>query len=76
MQLIKVYSQLHSEVQQLLFKVNQARYQTLTFTDALLYNDLGERKQKVIVLTEEFFIVSVWLLLSVDLGSTQHLSGR
>jgi|LauGreDrversion4_2_1035121.scaffolds.fasta_scaffold382952_1 hypothetical protein len=76
MQLIKVYSQLHSEVQQLLFKVNQARYQTLTFTDALLYNDLGERKQKVIVLTEEFFIVSFWLLLSVDLGSTQHLSGR
>ena len=57
-QLIKIYNQLHAEVQQMLNKVDKGRYQTLTFLDAFLYNDLGERKQKVIILTNELLIVS------------------
>ena len=43
----------------MLNKVDKGRYQTLTFLDAFLYTDLGERKQKVIILTDELLIVSI-----------------
>lgn len=58
LQLIKIYNQLHAEVLQMLCKADKGRYSTTTFLDAILYNDLGERKQKVIIMTEELFLVT------------------
>jgi len=58
LQLIRGYNEFHAEVLHELVKVEKGRYSQLNFLDALLYNELSERKQKVIILTEEYFLVS------------------
>lgn len=57
-QLVKAYNELHAEVTHNLRKMDKKRYASLTFLDAMIYNELGERKQKVVVLTEELLLVS------------------
>jgi hypothetical protein len=39
-------------------RIDKGKYSFLNFVDAILYNEAGERRQKIIVLTEEYFIVS------------------
>lgn len=39
-------------------KIDKGKYSFLNFVDAILYNEAGERRQKIIVLTEEYFIVN------------------
>jgi len=47
-------------------KIDKGKYSFLNFVDAILYNEAGERRQKIIVLTEEFFIVNdLYSLLSI-----------
>lgn len=59
LQLIRAYNPMHAEVKLMMDKIDKGRYQSQTFLDAILYNELGERKQKVIFLSEESFIVSI-----------------
>jgi len=58
MQLIKGYNQLHAEIVYNMNKIDKGKYSFLNFVDAILYNEAGERRQKIIVLTEEYFIVN------------------
>ena len=58
MQLIKGYNELHSEVLHKLQKVERKRFTILNFLDAIIYTELGERKQKIVILTEELILVS------------------
>jgi len=55
-------------------KIDKGKYSFLNFVDAILYNEAGERRQKIIVLTEEFFIVNdPYSLLSIKYRLwTQH----
>jgi vacuolar protein sorting-associated protein 13A/C len=57
LQLIRYYNAVHAEVKLILDKIDKGAYQQQTFLDAILYNELGEKKQKVIVLSEEAFMV-------------------
>lgn len=43
-----------------MIKIDKGKYAKLNFLDAILYNEAGERRQKVIILTEEYFIVSYY----------------
>jgi vacuolar protein sorting-associated protein 13A/C len=63
MQLIKGYNEFHAEVIHHLLKIEKGRYKNLNFIDAILHNEIGERRQKVIILTEECFIVSISSLI-------------
>jgi vacuolar protein sorting-associated protein 13A/C len=58
MQLIKGYNELHSEVLHKLQKVERKRFTVLNFLDAIIYTELGERKQKIVIFTEELVLVS------------------
>jgi hypothetical protein len=58
MQLIKGYNELHSEVLHKLQKVERKRFTILNFLDAIIYTELGERKQKIVIFTEELVLVS------------------
>lgn len=58
LQLIKSYSQIHAEVKLILEKVYKGRPQQFTLLDAFLYNEIGEKQKKVVVLTEENLYVS------------------
>lgn len=51
---------MHSEIVYNMNKIEKGRYAALNFLDAILYNEAGERRQKVIILTEEYFIVSFY----------------
>lgn len=50
--LIKAYNEFHSEVIHEMNKLEKGRYAQQNFFDAILYNELSERKQKVVILTE------------------------
>ena len=58
MQLIKGYNELHSEVLHKLQKIERKRFTILNFLDAIIYTELGERKQKIVIFTEELVLVS------------------
>ena len=58
MQLIKGYNDLHSQVLHKLQKVERKRFTILNFLDAIIYSELGERKQKIVIFTEELVLVS------------------
>jgi len=62
MQLIKAYNDFHSEVLYHLLKVEKKRFAILNFLDAILYNELGERKQKIVIMTEELLLVTFILI--------------
>ena len=58
MQLIKGYNDLHSQVLHKLQKVERKRFTILNFLDAIIFSELGERKQKIVIFTEELVLVS------------------
>ena len=58
MQLIKGYNDLHSQVLHKLQKVERKRFTILNFLDAIIFSELEERKQKIVIFTEELVLVS------------------
>jgi hypothetical protein len=59
-QLIKRYNDFHAEVLHYLHKAEKKRFIILNFLDAILYMDLGERKQRTIIMTEELMLVNLF----------------
>jgi len=59
LQLIKGYNDFHAEVLHHLLKVEKKRFAILNFLDAIIYNALGERKQKIVIMTEELLLVII-----------------
>jgi hypothetical protein len=54
---------LHAEIVYNMNKIDKGKYSFLNFVDAILYTEAGERRQKIIVLTEEYFIVNAVFIL-------------
>ncbi len=60
-QLVKSFNELHAEVMHNLQKMEKKKYAGLNLLDAIIYNELGERKQKIVVFTEELLLVRLYL---------------